>query len=83
MNDKLMELFACYMLDVLIAKKAISAPTSEEMCDDMIQMLCNHFKQYLVNNGMNLEDIAPEPAPRTFTITRKIPFMCQGSKLNN
>lgn len=83
MNEKIMEVFACYLIDLLVAKKTISAPTSQEMCDDMVQMVCRDFKQYMINHGMSIEDIAPEPAPRTFTITRKIPFMCQGSKLNN
>lgn len=77
MNNSLIELFACYMLEFLVAKKVISSPTSQEMCDEMVAMLCNDFKQYLENHGAKLDN------PSVIEQPPKVIVMSRGSQLSN
>lgn len=79
MNDKLMVLFACYMLELLIAKKVIDTPKNEQMCRDMIDMVIRDFQEYVRSQGFTLtKEAIPEP-PRAATTTP----MSRGSKLIN
>ena len=77
MNDKLITAFSCFMLEVLVAKKTISAPANQEMADDMVQMVKNEFNSYVQERGLNLDS---EPAPEP---PRKVIIMCRGSELSN
>lgn len=77
MNDTLVELFACYMLEFLVAKKVINSPTSQKMCDGMVAMLCNDFKQYLKNHGAKLDNQSIIEQPP------KVIVMSRGSQLSN
>lgn len=79
MNEKLMRLFACYMIEILTAKGVIGVATSQEIFDSMVELLCKDFKQYCQKRGVSLDSVfASEPEP-----PRKVIIMCRGSELSN
>ena len=78
-NDDLMTIFACYMIELLAAKKVIDEPKTKTSFDDAVVCMRNDFKKYAKGRGVDLD----AEQSRKFTITRKVIVMCRGSELSN